>query len=456
MDIRYYPLRTNDKVDYVVAVGRDATERKKAEEVRTRLAEEQAARAEAEAARQRINSILESITDAFFALDRQWRFTYVNREAERLLRKKREELLGKNVWEEFPEAVSLAFYPEYHKAMSEQLPVVFEALYPPYEIWVEVRAYPSEEGLLVYFHDITERKWAEQERERLLAEVQRRAAELDATITAIPDGLLIFDEAGEVIRINPAAENATRFSPEELRLPFDERMTLLRPEMADGKPFPIDQLPHERAQRGETVRGTIVAIHPPRIGKTVWQTASAAPIRAPDGRMLGAVLVFTDITALHELQEWLQDLMRTVSHDLRNPLMVIQGQAQLLLRLLDRAGLTGTERRSAEAIVTGAKRMNAMIQDLVESARLESGQLRLEKRSVDLKVFVADLLDRTKGVMDVTRTKVEMPEDLPRVSADPDRLERIFVNLLSNALKYSPPETEVLIGAKRTDAEVTV
>ncbi|MBI2954829.1 MAG: hypothetical protein HYY30_10985 [Chloroflexi bacterium] len=123
-----------------------------------------------------------------------------------------------------------------------------------------------------------------------------------------------------------------------------------------------------------------MASQPPRTGKTQWKTAGAAPIRTPDDRMLGAVLVFADITALRELQEWLQDLNRTVSHDLRNPLMVIKGQAQFLSRLLEKAGPGGAERRSAEAIVTGAKRMEAMIQDLVESARLESGQFHLEKR----------------------------------------------------------------------------
>ena len=102
-------------------------------------------------ARQRITTTLESITDAFFALDRDWCFTYVNREAERVLRRSRAELLGKNIWEEFHEAVGTTFAREYHRAMTERITTEFEEFYPPLDGWFEVRAYPSPEGLSGYF-----------------------------------------------------------------------------------------------------------------------------------------------------------------------------------------------------------------------------------------------------------------------------------------------------------------
>ena len=155
-------------------------------------------------------------------------------------------------------------------------------------------------------------------------------------------------------------------------------------------------------------------------------------------------------------EEQRDTVVHTVSHDLRNALMIIQGQAQLFLRQLGKAGLKGPEMHGAEAIVTSAKRMNAMIEDLVDSARLESGQLRLEKRPVDLNAFVSDLLHRAKEAMDVGRVKVDIPAELPTVLADPNRLERILTNLLTNALKYSPLETEVLFRAESTNKEVLV
>lgn len=117
--------------------------------------------------RNRIANILESITDAFFALDNNWRFIYINREAERLLSKSREELWDQNVWEVFPEAVQSEFYSYYHTAFAQQTSIIFETFYTPWETWFEAHAYPSHEGLSVYFRDITDRKQAERELRRV-------------------------------------------------------------------------------------------------------------------------------------------------------------------------------------------------------------------------------------------------------------------------------------------------
>ncbi|OKH57873.1 hypothetical protein NIES2130_17580 [Scytonema sp. HK-05] len=117
----------------------------------------------AETTRDQISNILESITDAFVAFDHQWRYTYVNQEATKLLHKTPEELLGKQVWEEvFPETVGSLAYQEFHRAVTEQVAVVFEEFGQPIGKWLEVHAYPSPDGLAVYFRDISERKQAEE------------------------------------------------------------------------------------------------------------------------------------------------------------------------------------------------------------------------------------------------------------------------------------------------------
>ncbi len=124
-------------------------------------------RAENQRMTARIVTILETITDGFLTLDTDWRFVYVNREAELILRKPREELIGYNVWEKFPETVNSIFYTQYHQAMDERVAVTFETFYTPLGIWLEVRAYPSQDGLSSYFRDITERKQAERELQRV-------------------------------------------------------------------------------------------------------------------------------------------------------------------------------------------------------------------------------------------------------------------------------------------------
>ncbi|MBD2020129.1 PAS domain-containing protein, partial [Leptolyngbya sp. FACHB-36] len=138
---------------------------------------------------QRMRSILSSISDAFFSVDREWRFTFLNQQAERVLRRDAQQLLGNTVWESFPDAVDSAFYHQYHWAMEHQQSVSFEAYYPPYDLWVDVRAYPFAAGLTVYFLDITERKQVELEARRLQERLQFLLANTPAAIfTCKPNG----------------------------------------------------------------------------------------------------------------------------------------------------------------------------------------------------------------------------------------------------------------------------
>src|SRR5215208_5365501 len=136
-------------------VTRDITARKGAEERERLLANEQAAL-------ERTTDILESISDAFYAVDEEWCLTYVNNKAEELWGRPREELLGKNVWEEFPEEVDSESYRQITRAMEDGITTEFEALSPVSGAWVAGRAYPPREGLSVYFRDVTDIKRAEE------------------------------------------------------------------------------------------------------------------------------------------------------------------------------------------------------------------------------------------------------------------------------------------------------
>ncbi|MFD2033745.1 PAS domain S-box protein [Belliella marina] len=126
----------------------------------------------------KVSDTLESIQDGFYAIDNEATITYWNHEAEVLLGKKREELLGKNIWEMFPEAITLKFHPYFAEAKKKNKPVRFEEFFPPLKSWYEISAFPSDEGLSVYFRDITDRKAAEEQMLELNDTLAKKAKEL--------------------------------------------------------------------------------------------------------------------------------------------------------------------------------------------------------------------------------------------------------------------------------------
>jgi PAS domain S-box-containing protein len=158
----------------------------------------------------------ERISDGFYALDTDWRFTYLNPQAEELIGRSEEDLLGAVVWEEFPDTTELQVHEEFHTAMETQDPVSFEQYYPPLDAWFDVQVYPSETGLSVYFREITDRK----ERERELEQFR--------TLTeAANDVILTIDDESIIQAVNPAVTDVFGHEPDEL---IGKPLTMLMPE----------------------------------------------------------------------------------------------------------------------------------------------------------------------------------------------------------------------------------
>ncbi|MHB9134706.1 MAG: sensor histidine kinase [Armatimonadota bacterium] len=166
-------------------------------------------------------------------------------------------------------------------------------------------------------------------------------------------------------------------------------------------------------------------------------------------------LVQEGIVRLEEGQQNLLLFVHTITHDLRTPMTTIQGHAQLLAQALQSTN-DGHIRRNLEAILRGVRQMHMLVEDLTDLARLEGGRLVLTSEAVKLDTFILDLLQRSRTALEIGRVTVQMPSKLPPVLADTDRLERILLNLLGNALKYSAPDTRVVVRVAQSDSEVTV
>lgn len=180
-----------------------------------------------------VNNILERITDAFFALNQDFCFTYVNNEGERLLQINRDNLIGENVWDKFPPAVQSTFYTQYNKAFNEQIAVEFQEYYPPLEKWFEVRAYPSHDDLSVFFRDITE-----------IRQEQELSAALNAINTKI-NSTLDFDEIMQMVVVDASVAIKAESAAISLREGdfWIPRYISAFPELAIGMRFSDDDVP---------------------------------------------------------------------------------------------------------------------------------------------------------------------------------------------------------------------
>ncbi|MEM8533541.1 MAG: ATP-binding protein [Chloroflexota bacterium] len=172
------------------------------EELEYQYQREQQAHIATEEALQQVASILESITDGFFAVDREWCITYVNREAEQQLQCALQELVGKCLWDTFPGLIAPPFEIHYHQAMNSQESVTFEEYDHYFDRWFDVRVYPSTTGVSVYFCDVTERKQTE-------ALLRQREQEFVALAENAPDVITRFDQSLRYIYANAEIRSMT-------------------------------------------------------------------------------------------------------------------------------------------------------------------------------------------------------------------------------------------------------
>ncbi|MFD4706422.1 PAS domain S-box protein [Gottfriedia sp. NPDC058432] len=220
--------------------------------------------------------ILERVTDGFFALDVNWNFTYVNSAAARLLFRKRDNLVGKNIWSEFPEAIELVFYNHYHRAIREQKPVLFEAYFPQLNMWFEVKAYPSLNGLSVYFQDISDRKLSQTQKDE----------HYKSLFEQNPDAVYSFDLNGNYLSVNPVMERMFGYTESELLqmsfVPLVSKVDLDR------------VMEHyKRATEGITQRYQVKTLH--KNGTVVYLNVTNMPIII-NGKIVGVYGIAKDIT----------------------------------------------------------------------------------------------------------------------------------------------------------------
>ncbi len=280
---------------------------------------------------------------------------------------------------------------------------------------------------------------------------------LRSVLDNMSDGVLVADESGKLLLLNPAAERLVGLgSMEGPQSGRSEHYGIYRPGTTDL--YPADELPLARTIRGEIADGIELYIRNAAIPQGTYVNVSARPLKDDHGKIKGGVAVVRDVTQARSAEEMLRhakeeaeranraksEFLSRMSHELRTPLNSILGFAQLLAM----ANLGAQHQSGVEQILKGGYHLLELINEVLDLARVESGRLSLSPEPVQVHDVVKEALDLVRpiaGSRDVTlNSDLSACGDL-YVHADRQRLKQVLLNLLSNAMKFNRESGLVLL-----------
>ena len=381
-------------------------------------------RRQAEETCETLTRVLEATSDAFVALDADWRYTYVNEHAGRMFGREPASLIGKHIWTEFPEGVGQPFQRAYERAVSEGKPQQIEAYYPPYGRWFENRIFPYAGGLAIFFQDVTERRRAA---DRLRESEQRYRSLFDHH----PDAIYSFDAQGRFVSANAACEALTGYRLDELV----------------GKSYLPLVVPEDRARATEHFHAALAGsadsyeesiIH--NSGRRVDIAITKLPI-VVDGDIVGIYGIAKDLTAQRALENRLKQAERMeavgrlatgIAHDFNNLLTIIQSCADLLTVEMPRQGNLHAD---VEEIQNTARRASELTQQLLAFGRKQ----HLLPQVLDINHLVGTFVATLRRVTgERIAIETQLSADAWPIFADPIQLERVLMNLGLNARDAMP------------------
>ena len=460
-------------------------------------------------------TLLESITDAFCALDRHWRFTYVNQRALDFYDKPREELLGKVFWDIFPAAKDSTFWEQYQVALREQHSVSFETLWPLSERWIDVRAYPTPEGLAVNFRDVSQRKRTEHELERVLRQLRTREEQLRE------NELQLASEVNAMRRLHELVNRLLGCSDLQTALEevLDAAISLLDADMgnvqlvnpqtrqlqiAAHRGFRENFLEHFSRNGADPSAICVRAVH---LGQTIivedvekdpdftphraiaaaagFRAVHSTPVTSRSGEFLGVLsthfraphrpneraLRMIDLYArqaaefierirveesLKEADRRKNEFLAVLAHELRNPLAPVRNGLQVL-RL--RVTTDELSQRTVNMMDRQMTHLVHLVDDLLDVSRITRGRLALQRRKLSLTEVLASAVEASRSLIEAHGHEIVLDiraSALVAVDGDPHRLTQVFSNLISNSAKYTERGGTITVVVDCDDREATV
>ncbi|MBD1835632.1 PAS domain S-box protein [Cyanobacteria bacterium FACHB-472] len=407
-------------------------------------------------------NIIESIGEAFFALDENWRFTYVNQFAETLLDRTPGDLIGKNFWEEYPGLIGSELEQMHRRVIRDRVARSLTAFYPDHDRWYEVRSYPAAQGITIYFRNVTDQIQAE----AALRESEERYRTL---FESIDEGFCIIEVLFEgndtpidyrFLEINPAFEQQTG-----LQQAVGKTARQLVPDIEDHWINIYGQV----ALTGKSVR-----FENGSEAMNRWYDVYACRTGQPEARKVA--VVFKDISDRKRIEAEREQLLQreqtareaaeranrikdeflaVLSHELRSPLNPILGWSNLL----QRGNLDATKTATALATIErNARLQSQLIDDLLDISRILSGKLSLKAMSVDLNMVISAALETVRLAAEAKSLQIQttFSPSQGMVIGDSGRLQQVIWNLLSNAVKFTPQGGQITVRLSQTGTHAQI
>ncbi len=389
-----------------------------------------------------LSSILESITDAFLSVDGDGHLTYINREAERLLGLRREECLGKVLWDSFPYQVDDIYKENGEQALATGNTRHFEVFSNRLQRWLEVKMFPSVEGLVIYFSDITDRM-----------EAEKRLNMLALVASSTDNSVVITDAQGCIVWVNDIFVRHTGYTLAEMlgKTPG----TMLQGSETD--PATVARI-RERIKQQKPVAVNI--LNYTKSGKKLWFSMDIAPVYNNDGKLIQFIAIQQNINYRKEIEaiqaKMTQDLYRqnrdlqqftyVISHNLRAPLANALGLATLLTKVGKNTAVFDTSlanlRKSMGEADTVLRELNMVLSIRDQQNVVEREPVVVDHVCQQAVANLAEALRQCDG-----RITHDIAKDLT-IHGSRAYLYSIFYNLLSNSIKYRSEERTLEVEIK--------
>jgi PAS domain S-box-containing protein len=286
-----------------------------------------------------------------------------------------------------------------------------------------------------------------------LTRLRQENRQLSSILHFSGDGIITVDAGLRITGFNPAMEAMTSWRQHEALGRF--AYEVVRLSTPQGSPIGLDRDPLAQAlATGKPVLDREFLLLA-RDGERVNVTVTATAVRSPGSQQASVVMNVRDITRSRETEEMRTTFISVTSHELQTPIAIIKGYASTLAR--DDVSLNADmARERLRAIEEEADRLSHLVANLLYASRIQAGGLKMRREELDLAALAHSVARRMVARSPDADIRARLPADLPAVSADRERVEEVLMNLLDNAIKYSPRGARIRVRGQATADEVII